>query len=53
MIVGRAGHTIEEIRTVVVFQKLSQLFMKKKLEMNAVNNTLKLNAVEQIALGSY
>lgn len=37
----------------VVLQKLSQLFMKKKLEMNAINNPLKLSAAEKTASDLY
>ncbi len=44
---------MEELRTVVVLQKLSQLFLKKKLEMNAVNNPLQLSAAEKTASDLY
>lgn len=37
----------------VVLQKLSQLFMKKKLEMNAVSSSFKLSSAEQTASSLY
>lgn len=44
---------LEELRTIIVLQKLSQIFIKKKTEMNVVNNISKLSEVTQRASNLY